>query len=469
MEKHIEEENCGKDNGLPPAGQQSANHEHLYLEEIDHLRLFVPRVFQLFHWFGADSYDQQLCTVEYLGNMLCWSLTSIRRLLSLRSQYLCDEHCRDFEAMLIGINSIIISIERFVERADDLFQHEADQQPRLQQLADRCRDDVTWLTTRSRDEQLMSLVQQKCEQMNFLLNTRMLMLPAIGFRQMAYAVMFGLMLLTLPSHGQADHATIARLYRNSLRDYADSIEGSQELAEFNERMDEELSINPSSSAKEEINYLTKRKISKRTQIKNMLAQFGISYNITNNESSVARFAANLYASLNGGEHAQRKMTDADLAHYFLLETKLTYLKQRIGRLQAVFDGAPSPPDPTGFFKASVKRNRVYKAISDTLHERKGDHCHVMEAQAHWLAVFRVLEESGLSQGTMKQFADTMNTEKWFPNSEPPCNYKSMKAVPAIDVKTKHFKQWDPKHDRRNAPYKLVADTLVKHLEEQDLL
>jgi malate dehydrogenase (oxaloacetate-decarboxylating)(NADP+) len=63
----------------------------------------------------------------------------------------------------------------------------------------------------------------------------------------------------------------------------------------------------------------------------------------------------------------------------------------------------------------------------------------------------------------------MNTEKWFPNSEPPCNYKSMKAVPAIDVKTKHFKQWDPKHDRRNAPYKLVADTLVNPNPTTDVL
>ena len=466
----IKEEKNGCDNDIPLVGLEPEPHVRNFEEEIDCLRQFVPRVFHLYHWFGATRRDEQLCTIEYLGNMLCRSLTSVRRLLQLRSQRMCDEHCREFEGMLHEINGIMISIEKFVEKAENLFHHEFGNHERLTTLVSRSREDVGWLAMLSRNDRLAEIIHHKCERMNFLLNTRLMMLPTQGFRQMSYAVMFGLMILTLPSHGMANDPTIIKLYQNSIDAYRRSDEGTQEVNGLEEVLKEEFQLKHIQTREQEITALTEQKISLKSEIRNFLTQFNISYNITLDERSVGILARKLYVQLNCTDSKKGKhMTDDDLTHYMTLYVKLQYLQERIDELKRIDNEGPVPPDPDGYFAAQTPRQRVRRAIESTLRERKGDHCHVLSAQAHWLAVFRVLEEKDLARGTMKQFADLMCTEGWFPEADPPCNYKSMKSVPAIDVKLKPYAQWDPKADRRNAPYKLVADTLVRYLGEQDLI
>lgn len=70
---------------------------------------------------------------------------------------------------------------------------------------------------------------------------------------------------------------------------------------------------------------------------------------------------------------------------------------------------------------------------------------------------------------MRQFAALMNHEAWFKTADTPCVYRSIKSVPSIDVKNKDYPHWNAVLDKRNRPYKEVADTFIKFLEENDVI
>lgn len=88
----------GKDGHVPLDIGDPEKFVQDYIAETERLRQYVPLVYKLFTWHNPDS--NPLITLLYLGDMLYMSLVSIKRLHTMRTQYIIDEQCIVFESIV---------------------------------------------------------------------------------------------------------------------------------------------------------------------------------------------------------------------------------------------------------------------------------------------------------------------------------------------------------------------------------
>ena len=444
--------------------------------ECEHLLQLVPLAFSLYRWNGAKSDEERVCTLQYLGQLLYQAFHAIKAVFETRTQLIRDEHCDCFEELLLQEDDDVQAIEDFVEEAEEALQHALNERPQLldfgkMRLIANFKDAAVWMSELSKDEDLLNHTAEKCKSLNLHFGVRSFGMPAEGFRQQTYDVLACLALLAVPSHAKATTAEFAQLYRNSFDTFRQSTYCKEDLEVYDSRVDDLFKAKNIRTNAQKIDELIRMQGTEKEDIRTFLSQYGICYTDSSTDASAGKLGRRLYRSLNADADIDvPKMSNDDLCRYFLKEAHLAYLSATIDKLGKEVD---DPTPGADFFKEGVNRSVLRQALYQTVYKEqamaKGNtnsKRYVLGAQAHWLAILRVMESKDMVRGNMKRFAELMNL--WFPTAPHPCDYRSMISARADDVRLKAYPDWDMS-DKANFPFRRVAEVFEKDLQKYNII
>ncbi len=435
----------------------------------ENLSRYMPFVMMHFQWAGAHDDEERTCSLHNLGYKLHRALVEVKAIYEKRSQQLCDEHCEQFEELMTLVQTYSWHIIHFIEEAEELFADACEnnrldkvQLRLLAQYGEIC----GWMKQLSGDKLRLDEAAQKCSIRGWTCNMRIFDVELTGIRHQFEAVQSSLMLLTVPYHIKSTDAEMVTLFRTTFTGFLKGEYWRECRDEYADKIaDEWESV---STDKERIQLLKGKKRQVKDDIRQFLAQFDISYVGTDTDERTCKLARRLYERLNNVHFGRRgkalkPMNNNDLCRYLILEGKMHYLSDEIARLESLLK--PHITNSThnnGYFIPEAPRDLVRQAIYAVIHHHRGDGRLLLSAQSHWIAIYKVLEETGYTCGTMRQFCELMQV--WFSSAEHPCSYDSLKNISTSDVKKNPYSAWQ-RHEPRNRAFLAVADELVRQMQE----
>ena len=435
----------------------------------ENLSRYMPFVMMHFQWAGAHDDEERTCSLHNLGYKLHRALVEVKAIYEKRSQQLCDEHCEQFEELMTLVQTYSWHIIHFIEEAEELFADACEnnrldkvQLRLLAQYGEIC----GWMKQLSGDKLRLDEAAQKCSIRGWTCNMRIFDVELTGIRHQFEAVQSSLMLLTVPYHIKSTDAEMVTLFRTTFTGFLKGEYWRECRDEYADKIaDEWESV---STDKERIQLLKGKKRQVKDEIRQFLAQFDVSYVGTDTDERTCKLARRLYERLNNVHFGRRgkalkPMNNNDLCRYLILEGKMHYLSDEIARLESLLK--PHITNSThnnGYFIPEAPRDLVRQAIYAVIHHHRGDGRLLLSAQSHWIAIYKVLEETGYTCGTMRQFCELMQV--WFSSAEHPCSYDSLKNISTSDVKKNPYSAWQ-RHEPRNRAFLAVADELVRQMQE----
>lgn len=435
----------------------------------ENLSRYMPFVMMHFQWAGAHDDEERTCSLHNLGYKLHRALVEVKAIYEKRSQQLCDEHCEQFEELMTLVQTYSWHIIHFIEEAEELFADACEnnrldkvQLRLLAQYGEIC----GWMKQLSGDKLRLDEAAQKCSIRGWTCNMRIFDVELTGIRHQFEAVQSSLMLLTVPYHIKSTDAEMVTLFRTTFTGFLKGEYWRECRDEYADKIaDEWESV---STDKERIQLLKGKKRQVKDDIRQFLAQFDVSYVGTDTDERTCKLARRLYERLNNVHFGRRgkalkPMNNNDLCRYLILEGKMHYLSDEIARLESLLK--PHITNSThnnGYFIPEAPRDLVRQAIYAVIHHHRGDGRLLLSAQSHWIAIYKVLEETGYTSGTMRQFCELMQV--WFSSAEHPCSYDSLKNISTSDVKKNPYSVWQ-RHEPRNRAFLAVADELVRQMQE----
>ena len=435
----------------------------------ENLSRYMPFVMMHFQWAGAHDDEERTCSLHNLGYKLHRALVEVKAIYEKRSQQLCDEHCEQFEELMTLVQTYSWHIIHFIEEAEELFADACEnnrldkvQLRLLAQYGEIC----GWMKQLSGDKLRLDEAAQKCSIRGWTCNMRIFDVELTGIRHQFEAVQSSLMLLTVPYHIKSTDAEMVTLFRTTFTGFLKGEYWRECRDEYADKIaDEWESV---STDKERIQLLKGKKRQVKDDIRQFLAQFDISYVGTDTDERTCKLVRRLYERLNNVHFGRRgkalkPMNNNDLCRYLILEGKMHYLSDEIARLESLLK--PHITNSThnnGYFIPEAPRDLVRQAIYAVIHHHRGDGRLLLSAQSHWIAIYKVLEETGYTCGTMRQFCELMQV--WFSSAEHPCSYDSLKNISTSDVKKNPYSAWQ-RHEPRNRAFLAVADELVRQMQE----
>ena len=435
----------------------------------ENLSRYMPFVMMHFQWAGAHDDEERTCSLHNLGYKLHRALVEVKAIYEKRSQQLCDEHCEQFEELMTLVQTYSWHIIHFIEEAEELFA-DACENNRLDKVQLRLLaqygENCGWMKQLSGDKLRLDEAAQKCSIRGWTCNMRIFDVELTGIRHQFEAVQSSLMLLTVPYHIKSTDAEMVTLFRTTFTGFLKGEYWRECRDEYADKIaDEWESV---STDKERIQLLKGKKRQVKEEIRQFLAQFDVSYVGTDTDERTCKLARRLYERLNNVHFGRRgkalkPMNNNDLCRYLILEGKMHYLSDEIARLESLLK--PHITNSThnnGYFIPEAPRDLVRQAIYAVIHHHRGDGRLLLSAQSHWIAIYKVLEETGYTCGTMRQFCELMQV--WFSSAEHPCSYDSLKNISTSDVKKNPYSAWQ-RHEPRNRAFLAVADELVRQMQE----
>lgn len=435
----------------------------------ENLSRYVPFVMMHFQWAGAHDDEERTCSLQNLGHKLHRALVEVKTIYEKRSQLLCDEHCKQFEELMTLVQSYSWRIIHFIEEAENLFADACEnnkldkvQLRLLAQYGETCE----WMKKLSQDKDRLDHAAQKCSMKGVTCNMRIFDVELKGIRHQFEAVQSCLMLLTVPYHIKSTDAEMVTLFRTTFTAFLEGEYWRECRDEYADKIADEWESVPTD--KERIQLLKGKKRQVKDEIRQLLSLFDITYVGIDTDERACKLARQLYECLNN-VHFRRKnrtfksMNNNSLCRYFTLEGKMHYLSAEIARLEKLQKLSVTNRTPNnGYFTEQAPRDFIRQAIYAVIHHHRGDGRLLLSAQSHWIAIYKVLQESGHTHGTMKQFCELMQV--WFSDAEHPCNYNSMKNVASSDVRNNNYSAWQ-RCDPKNRAYLAIADELVRQMQE----
>lgn len=435
----------------------------------ENLSRYMPFVMMHFQWAGAHDDEERTCSLHNLGYKLHRALVEVKAIYEKRSQQLCDEHCEQFEELMTLVQTYSWHIIHFIEEAEELFADACEnnrldkvQLRLLAQYGEIC----GWMKQLSGDKLRLDEAAQKCSIRGWTCNMRIFDVELTGIRHQFEAVQSSLMLLTVPYHIKSTDAEMVTLFRTTFTGFLKGEYWRECRDEYADKIaDEWESV---STDKERIQLLKGKKRQVKDDIRQFLAQFDISYVGTDTDERTCKLARRLYERLNNVHFGRRgkalkPMNNNDLCRYLILEGKMHYLSDEIARLESQQQlHITNSTHNNGYFIPEAPRDLVRQAIYAVIHHHRGDGRLLLSAQSHWIAIYKVLEETGYTCGTMRQFCELMQV--WFSSAEHPCSYDSLKNISTSDVKKNPYSAWQ-RHEPRNRAFLAVADELVRQMQE----
>ncbi|MBR3897439.1 MAG: hypothetical protein IKJ42_10625 [Bacteroidaceae bacterium] len=435
----------------------------------ENLSRYMPFVMMHFQWAGAHDDEERTCSLHNLGYKLHRALVEVKAIYEKRSQQLCDEHCEQFEELMTLVQTYSWHIIHFIEEAEELFADACEnnrldkvQLRLLAQYGEIC----GWMKQLSGDKLRLDEAAQKCSIRGWTCNMRIFDVELTGIRHQFEAVQSSLMLLTVPYHIKSTDAEMVTLFRTTFTGFLKGEYWRECRDEYADKIaDEWESV---STDKERIQLLKGKKRQVKDDIRQLLAQFDVSYVGTDTDERTCKLARRLYERLNNVHFGRRgkalkPMNNNDLCRYLILEGKMHYLSDEIARLESQQQlHITNSTHNNGYFIPEAPRDLVRQAIYAVIHHHRGDGRLLLSAQSHWIAIYKVLEETGYTCGTMRQFCELMQV--WFSSAEHPCSYDSLKNISTSDVKKNPYSAWQ-RHEPRNRAFLAVADELVRQMQE----
>ena len=435
----------------------------------ENLSRYMPFVMMHFQWAGAHDDEERTCSLHNLGYKLHRALVEVKAIYEKRSQQLCDEHCEQFEELMTLVQTYSWHIIHFIEEAEELFADACEnnrldkvQLRLLAQYGEIC----GWMKQLSGDKLRLDEAAQKCSIRGWTCNMRIFDVELTGIRHQFEAVQSSLMLLTVPYHIKSTDAEMVTLFRTTFTGFLKGEYWRECRDEYADKIaDEWESV---STDKERIQLLKGKKRQVKDDIRQFLAQFDVSYVGTDTDERTCKLARRLYERLNNVHFGRRgkalkPMNNNDLCRYLILEGKMHYLSDEIARLESLLKlHITNSTHNNGYFVPEAPRDLVRQAIYAVIHHHRGDGRLLLSAQSHWIAIYKVLEETGYTCGTMRQFCELMQV--WFSSAEHPCSYDSLKNISTSDVKKNPYSVWQ-RNEPRNRAFLAVADELVRQMQE----
>lgn len=433
------------------------------------LSRYIPFVMMHFQWGGAHDDEERTCSLQNLGHKLHRALADIKSVYEKRHLLLCDEHCEQFEELMTLVQAYSGRIMHFIGDAENMLD-EAYKKNKLDKvqlrLLARYGEICEWMKQLAQDKVRLDQTAQKCNMKGLTCNMRIFDVELTGISHQFEAVQSCLMLLTVPCHILSTDEEMTRLFRSSLDLFLQGEHWKECQDEYTDRLDDDL--DSATTDKERMQILKGKKRQVKDEIRQLLALFDISYTGIETDERTCKLARRLYERLNNVHFGRRSktlkaMSNNDLCRYFTLEGKMHYLTAEIARLenqqkQPVINRTHN----NGYFTEQAPRDFIRHAIYAVIHHRHKDGRLLLSAQSHWMAIYKVLQESSHTHGTMKQFCELMQV--WFSDAEHPCNYNSMKNVASADVKNNNYSAWQ-RRDPKNRAYLAIADELVRQMQE----
>ena len=435
----------------------------------ENLSRYLPFVMMHFQWAGAHDDDERVCSLQNLGYKLHRALIEVKGIYEKRSLLLCDEHCEKFEELMTLVHSYAWRIIHFIGDAENM-------------LADACAKNTldivklrllaqygeicAWMKQLSHDKQRLDEAAQKCSIRGWACNMRIFDVELTCIRHQFEAVQSSLMLLTVPYHIKSTDAEMVALFRTTLTAFLQGEYWQECQDEYADKIADEWESAPTD--KERLQLLKAKKRQVKDDIRQLLAQFDISYVGTDTDERTCKLARRLYERLNNVHFGRRNkalkpMNNNDLCRYLTMEGRMRYLSDEITRLDNQLKlHITNSTHNNGYFTPEAPRDLVRQAIYAVLHQRRGDGRLLLSAQSHWITIYKVLEETGYTCGTMRQFCELMQV--WFSDAEHPCSYDSLKNITNKDVKKNPYSDWQ-RRDPHNRAFLAVADELIRQMQE----
>ena len=433
------------------------------------LSRYIPFVMMHFQWGGAHDDEERTCSLQNLGHKLHRALVDIKSVYEKRHLLLCDEHCEQFEELMTLVQAYSWRIMHFIGDAENMLD-EAYKKSKLDKVQLRLLaqygEICEWMKQLSEDKLRLDEAAQKCSIRGWTCNMRIFDVELKGIRHQFEAVQSSLMLLTVPYHIKSTDAEMVTLFRTTFTAFLKGEYWQECRDEYADKIaDEWESV---STDKERIQLLKGKKRQVKDEIRQLLAQFDISYVGTDTDERTCKLARRLYERLNNVHFRRRSktlksMNNNDLCRYFILEGKMHCLTEEITRLENLQKlPVTNRTHNNGYFTEKAPRDFIRQAIYAVIHHHRGDGRLLLSAQSHWIAIYKVLQETSYTCGTMRKFCELMQV--WFSNAEHPCSYDSLKNISTTDVKKNPYSAWQ-RNEPRNRAFLAVADELVRQMQE----
>lgn len=430
----------------------------------------VNMVLELLDWHGTTDCEEKMCTLHFCGYKLFALFRLVGKIHETRMQIICDEHCDSFRQLIKDTHVRIDKAEYFIIEAEELFQYILCNKAQMLdngklRLIANFKDFAKWTEALLKNKCLIDHTEELCRELNIRCTPDILNTPVEGFRQQFYTVLCCLTILGVPAHYNRSAEDFVVLYNNSLKEFCDSGYWQSLRKEFLSGIDEALRTETNGTVKEHIAFLKKQWKELRTKTRGYLNAFGITYCGISQTDNLGQLGKELYEHLNIIRDADDeaagdafRMSTNQLCRYFVMEAKIQVLEEEIERLKK---GPEAHWPNNGYFKDSAPLDQIREAIYNTINKKDNTGKYVLRAQAHWIAVQKVLEYNDLTCGNQKEF--TLIMREWFPDAMHPCNYDSLKNVRPNDVRTRPYPEWEKGHT--NYPYHRVAAVLTDNMRE----
>lgn len=333
-------------------------------KKCDYLLKFIPAILGLFQWFGANTEEERVCSLQYLGYKILRALDMANELYASRGEVLRDEMCDAFFSFVNVIDDWAQSVERFIRAADGLLKRVFDEGAALSGMGTLVLlygQQVEWLEGVNTDVQLRKFAVEKCEEWGMNYNLSVGDEVTGYFRRLVYALFDGVILLSLPSHAAVSSRKFGALYENTLRNFCESEKWLSDKDLLVEQIEEECRNNGLTTNKLRESLL-KEKYNDLCGARNdFLKRFDIKPIGMTTDKCKEYLGKQLYLHLNAQTEEEGKlvkMTDADLDEFLNLEARRQYVYGEISKLQN------KKSKPSGIFREGVDGEKM----ADCFHE-----------------------------------------------------------------------------------------------------
>ena len=306
----------------------------------DYLSKFVPTIFGLFQWFGADADDERICTLQYLGYKLHRALGVAMDIYKNRGLVIRDEQCDVFKRFLGSINNRVKNIEKFINTADDLLKRAFEEDSSLldfgkKRLISKFKPLMVWLDVVRKDTDLQKLAMEKCEEWELNHNISIYDDVSGDFRRQTYALLDSMILLSIPSHATASFNDFITFYQNTLNAFCQSEKWQTNRDYLETQIKDEYDDKELTTKRQKERHLKDKYRELRIAKEVFLKKFGIKSISIKTDWGKAHLGQKLYERLNNihlssDEDSEFvKMSDADLGTYLTIEAQMQYLTREI--------------------------------------------------------------------------------------------------------------------------------------------
>lgn len=387
-------------------------------KKCDYLKTFALDVFNLFQWFGADSQDERLCSVEYIEHKLLRLLLAIREIYLMRGEQIRDECCLFFSGLLVCIDEKMRKIEKFVQEANGVLQQvlvkdSPDLTPGRLRLISALKDMAVHLHELTSRKEVAAMAEVQADKYNLHYDVKQFLVLGDSFSHQAHSVLNGLLLITIPSLQVEPVRDFGALFDRTLSGFCRNPIWETALLGLKARLMEEYEHREITTNPEKKEYLKRLwcNLSEREHF--LLEKFGIQYANIRTAEGKAVMGRRLYESLNGlssmGTSSVPPMTEEDLREYLLYVAQKQYLDGEIIKLEEPVKCLPLFPEKAEKEVPIFKKGVDCKLLADCLYEvyrhffcdhtlsLKGRHNDSMALAAH---LFIVIEKEGLGNSTL---------------------------------------------------------------------